>query len=221
MTASKRLIMLCGGLLVCAAGCVLQSEGSKLVTIRPDKLYIDYEEDFEEAYAAPAADGGFDLVLANGIFAKSQSHGTRLYPAAAGGVSQAIIIHVAWRPEAAAAGDYPAAANSTVDWYVFDNRDEGGWSQYQGIGFVRVNLSEKNTSFDLRDVQIAPKISAPSMRDPLGPSHLAGTIQAQNNAPRAKAVIDEVERRRQMQTSAAAASTAPVSVSGPARNVQP
>ncbi|GEM_PF-6389244 len=226
MKASKRLSLLCGGVLVCAVGCVLPGEGSRVVTIRPDHRYIDYEQDFQEAYAAPAADGGFDLVLANGIFAESASHGTRLYPASAVAVSQAVIIHIAWRPTAAASGDYPAAANSTVDWYVFDNRANGGWSQYQGIGFVRVNLSEKKTLFELRDVQIVPKVSASSMRDPLGASHLIGTIRAQNNAPRAKAVIDEVARRRQVQTFTATATSAPVLAAEPAgtrpaRNVQP
>ncbi len=226
MKASKRLSLLCGGLLVCAAGCVLPGEGSRVVTIRPDHRYIDYVQDFQEAYAAPAADGGFDLVLANGIFAESQSHGARLYPASAVAVSQAVIIHVAWRPTAAASGDYPAAANSTVDWYVFDNRPDGGCSQYQGTGFVRVNLSEKRTLFVLRDVQIKPTVSAPSMRDPLGPSHLTGTIQAQNNFPRAKAVIDEIARRRQIQTSTPTATTSSAPASEPAgtppaRNIQP
>lgn len=216
MKASKRLSLLCSGLLVCIAGCVLPNEGSRVVKIRPDKRYIEYEQEFQDAYAAPAADGGFDLVLANGVFAESTSHGTRLYPASAMPVSQAVIIHIAWRPAAAAAGDYPAAANSTVDWYVFDNRDDAGYSQYQGTGFVRVNLSEKSTLFELRDVQIRPAVSAPSMRDPLGPSHLIGTIRAENNAPRATAVIDEVDRRRQINLRIPSTATAPALGSGPA-----
>lgn len=207
MKASRYLSLLCGGLLVCMAGCVFWHTGSREVTVRPDKRYIDYTQEFQEAYTAPAADGGYDLVLANGIFAESASQGTRLYPASAIPISQAVIIHVAWRPTVAASGDYPAAANSTVDWYVFDNRDDAGYSQYQGMGFVRVNLSEKTTRFDLQDVQVKPVVSAPSMRDPLGPSHLLGMIRAQNNGLRTKAVIEEVERRRQVRS--AGPSTAP------------
>ncbi len=201
MKASKCLLLVCGVLVISAAGCVLPGEGSRVVTIRPDKRYIDYEQEFQEAYAAPAADGGYDLVLANGIFSASKDSGARLYPASAVAVSQAVIIHVAWRPMAASGGDVPAAANSTIDWYVFDNRSEGGWSQYQGTGFVRVKFSEDISLFELRDVKIRPTVSASSMRDPLGASRLTGTIRAQNNAPRAKAVMDEIARRRQIQAS--------------------
>lgn len=206
MDTSRYLSLLCGGLILCAAGCVLPGEGSRTVKIRPEQRYIDYQQQFQEAYAAPAADGGYDLVLASGTSAHSPAFGSRLYPATPAPLSQLVTIHVAWRPRAAASGDYPAAANSTVDWYVFDNRNEGVYSRYQGIGFVRVHVGERDTLFELRDVRIKPAESAASMRDPLGPSRLSGTIRAQNNAPRVRLLIEDISRRLQPPV---AATTAP------------
>lgn len=194
---NRLLSLACCGLLFYASGCVLPGEGSKTVTVSPEKRYIDYEQEFQEAYAAPAPDGGYDLVMATGTSTLSTGHGARLYPATSAPVSHVLIIHVAWRPTRAASGDYPAAANSTIDWYAFDGKNEGVFTHYQGVGFVRVDLAEKETLFDLRDVKIVPRSVAPTMRDPIGNSRLAGLIRARNDAPMAKVVTDSVVRRLQ------------------------
>ena len=73
--AAIATLLLCGG-------CLLPGEGSRQLTFEPESRKIQYLYDFDRAYAAPSADGGYDLVLTSGFKVRSARSVERLYPAA-------------------------------------------------------------------------------------------------------------------------------------------
>lgn len=162
------------------AGCVSEA---RHVQLEPQLRQIRYEKEFAQASAGPAADGGYDLVMTNGISSTSTQYGTRIFPSKMAPLAEILHIHVSWRPPRSSKSDFPAATNATIQWYVISNDPQSpGYIEYQGIGFVKVIVEKKNTTFYLEDLTVKVHKIVGNMKDPLGPTRLHGICDARNNA---------------------------------------
>ncbi len=179
-----------------AGGCLLPGEGSRDIVLSPVNRPIQFEQTFDEAYAAPSPDGGYDLVLSSGYQSESPSAGRRLYPVARSHVGQVMHIHVSWRPARGIHSDFPAATNTTVDWYVFTEpgSETPSYIRYAGIGYTALEFGDTITLFSLRDLTIHPATITGKSSDPLGESRLAGKIRATNDAPRVAAILQKLQQ---------------------------
>lgn len=178
-----------------SAGCFFQTDRSREITLEPQARKIEYHFKFEKAYAAPSADGGYDLLLTSGFETTSPETFPQVLPAAIPPTSQILHIHLSWIPASGAKTDHPAAANSTISWQMFHGEPSTTPNRalYTGTGFVSVEPGEENTEFDLRSTEIKLRDMQGDMRDPLGPSRVSGIIRAQNNEPAVRKLLRRLE----------------------------
>ena len=171
------LLVLC---LFALTGC---GADTRRVALEPQQHQIRYDRKFSQACAAPAPDGGYDLVMTIGGGSHAPQYGTRIFPSQIAPLSEIVHIHVAWRPTRSSKSDFPAATNSTIQWYLFSNDpDSPGYIEYQGIGFVKVIAEKYRTTFYLEDLTIKANKIVGNMKDPLGPTRLHGLCEARNDS---------------------------------------
>ena len=187
-----------GAVLVTAlfsAGCFFQTDRSREITLEPHSRKIEYRYTFEKAYAAPSADGGYDLLLTSGFETTSPETFPQVLPAVVPATSQVLHVHLSWKPASGAKTDHPAAANSTISWQLFHGEPSTTPNRalYTGTGFVSVEPGGETTEFDLRTIEIKLHDLQGDMRDPLGPSHISGVISAQNNEPAVRKLLRKLE----------------------------
>lgn len=200
MNRSRSTILRTGAICVALAslffcpGCVLPGEGSRQLTFTPENRKIDYELRFDKAYAAPAQDGGYDLVLTSAFEMHSPVVSDRIYPAVVPPVSQVLHVHVAWRPARGSKSDFPAATNSSVHWEIYrgESRSATDRAVYEGVGYVSAEISEHESVFSMRDVLVKPEQVTGSMRDPLGSCRISGKVRAQNDASAVQRILQSL-----------------------------
>jgi hypothetical protein len=197
--------------LLCVGGCVLPTEGSREIRVEPQNRYIRYTTEFPEAYIAPAAEGGYDLLLVDAGDSQSRDSAGRLLPLASGRNTQVIHMHIAWRPMRGATSNFPAATNTTVHWYVLNGQPAGseGMVEYSGIGFVKLDIDTHDSLVDIQNLTIKPLTITGSARDPFGPARLQGKVRARNDAAAVSRVLGQLQEQLH---AAAAAPTAPPAV---------
>ena len=200
MTLPVRLLLrpLClGALMLVVGGCWMGKSSTQRVELEPTGRYIRYQQDFAQAYAGLAQDGGYDLVLSNGFLGQPAKYGSRIFPSVVAPISEVIHIRVAWRPEWSSRSDFPAATNSTIRWYVMSGSASGadGYVEYKGIGFVKIQIDDKQTTFLLQDVTVHPGETVGQMKDPLGTTRLRGKIRAANNTPAVREILEQLRRQ--------------------------
>lgn len=154
----------------------------------------DYLQNFPAAFISSNKSGEYDVVLLN-----DDRHGQRpkaskkpLQPMGATPLTQALKIHIFWRPVSGVMLHESSVTNAIIDWYVFGSRDgrHVDLLHYQGAGFVTLRPGGKSASITIKDGQVTPTQSIGDIKDPVGKSIINGTIFALRNDQRVKEILN-------------------------------
>jgi len=153
----------------------------------------EYFQEFPAAYISSNKSGEYDVVLLN-----DDLHGHRpkpskkpLEPVGAVPLTQALKIHIFWRPAAGVMLRESSVTNAIIDWYVFGSRDGRTVDllHYEGAGFVVLNPVGAAARVVINDGQVAPTQSIGDLKDPVGRAVINGSIFAVRNDQRVKDIL--------------------------------
>lgn len=192
LRSSLYAVMLCCTMLI--GGCISFGSDSPQVRFSPLKRGLDYTFTFDEAFAAPTKDGGYEFVLASGFSQGEHHSGKIIYPSKTRAARYLMHIQVVWRPSSGTRSDFPAATNATVRYYAIQDQDgQRAYIAYSGSGFVSLDASTHSTRFAIRDAILRPYEAKGNVRDPLGTARATGKITAHNDQLRVQQLLRELE----------------------------
>jgi hypothetical protein len=205
MSASRGLILL--SVVALLAGC---SASKGKVTLHGDLGRSIYAQSFNQAYISSSHDGEYDvLLIQDPVPSKTASRGTKpLQPVGAAALRQIVHIHVFWQAQGGSVAKDGVVTNAAIDWYVIAHEasDRPEVLHYEGAGYVLLDEGRKGTSVEIRDGTMKKTDVRGDLKDPLGPSHLYGTVKAQRNSTFVRSTLSDL--RAQMATFKTAVSEA-------------
>ena len=157
-----------------------------------------YLLDFPSAYLANTAVGEYDIVMINdSLHSDSSPVKGPLQPTIASPVTQALKLHVFWRPESSVMLREATVTNAIIDYYVLGNPDgrTSDFLHYQGAAFVTLNFGPKVASLTIKDGEIELARRMGNMVDPIGHSLINGSMTAVRNDRRAEEILANLQRQ--------------------------
>jgi hypothetical protein len=189
------------------AGC---SANKGKVTLQGDVGRTFYAQSFNQAYISSSHDGEYDvLLIQDPVTSKTASRGSKpLQPVAAAALRQIVHVHVFWQAQGGSVAKDGVVTNAAIDWYVIAHEasDRPEVLHYEGAGYVLLDEGRKATSVEIRDGTMKKTDLRGDLKDPLGPSHLAGNVKAQRNSSFVRSTLSDL--RAQMATFKTAVSEA-------------
>jgi hypothetical protein len=185
-------VLIFPGCCFCNAGCSSGRGNVQFTSVAPTGPR-NYLQDFPAAFISSNKAGEYDVVLLN-----DDLHGKRpraskkpLQPIGATPLTQALKIHIFWRPVSGVMLHESSVTNAIIDWYVFGSRDgrHVDLLHYQGAGFVVINPRGNSASVTINDGQVIPTQSIGNIKDPVGKSTINGMIYAIRNDQRVKEIL--------------------------------
>jgi hypothetical protein len=171
---------------------------------------------FPGAYITSNRDGEYDVVLVNDTLRaavtpapSSNKHWyapatwfapdgkSPLRPVTEPPLQQALHIHVFWRPVSGAMVRESSITNAIVHWYVFSTDASGhdDMLHYQGAAFVKLKPDGDTADITIGDGQISPHQIRGSLKDPIGPSRITGSVTAVRNDARVKDLLARLQEK--------------------------
>ncbi len=183
-------------LLGCNIGCASHSADLRLTCLESSTTY---RQQFSDAYVSKGEEGNTEILLVSDHnLADSggvRPAGAALQPAA---VRQVMHLKILWRPQRGTKQGHPSYTNAGIKWYVSGEPAAGGAAtdvlEYTGAGFVSLTDTPVGTQVTIRNASLKPVGAAKGqLNDPVGPSRLAGSFVAEQNAQRVSDLLAEVK----------------------------
>jgi hypothetical protein len=176
---------LCAGILLALAGggCATSTSGQLTVTSSRSQTFT---QTFAVAYASQDSDGNTDVVLMDDA-ARAALDGQPVREP----VRQVMHIRVLWKPSRDLHADHTSASNATVHWYVMGTKNNGVL-EYAGTAMVVVEPGEGSTDLSIRTGNFKAVACRGTLRDPLGPASLHGTVRAHDSIERVRLALKSV-----------------------------
>ncbi|MDB5289099.1 MAG: hypothetical protein JWL69_340 [Phycisphaerales bacterium] len=174
------------------SGCGSQAN----LTLTPLDNRQAYTQRFTQAFCTRCDGGNVDVVLVDHAAEAAMKGEAVTAP-----VRQVMHIQILWTP---AREMKAVTSNAAIKWYVMGSHPQD-LLEYSGTAFVALaNDDEGGTTLTIRKATIKPSENHGTLTDPIGPSHMEGTIVAHHDEQTVSRVLGELKA-----TTAAAAIARP------------
>ena len=180
-----RFVSLCFAGTALMAGCAGGSSSQLTVTSSQSR---SFSQTFAVAYASHDSDGDTDVVLMDDAARAALDGGQVRAP-----VRQVLHIRVLWKPSRDLHADHDSASNATLHWYVIGTSPKNaGVLEYAGTAMVVLEPGEGSTELSIRTGNFKAVACRGTLRDPIGPASLHGTITARDSLERVRLALKSV-----------------------------
>ena len=147
-----------------------------------------YHEMFTQAYAS-RRNGDLEIVLADDAAVAAVTGKPTASP-----VRQILHVHVLWHPDHGLGSGTLSATNATLHWYVFGDPTvrPGDVLEYTGTAFVVTDGDPDSPTITINNATLKC-VYQHGLSDPVGSSHLTGTVTATTDDARVEQLLHEVE----------------------------
>ncbi|HLZ07172.1 MAG TPA: hypothetical protein VKT80_01170, partial [Chloroflexota bacterium] len=188
------IVLKCSYLSLSVAGMILAlfgggcaSGNSSQLTVTCDRSQ-EFTQRFDVAYCSQDSDGNTDVVLMDEAARKALDGEPVRAP-----VRQVMHIRVLWKPSRDLHADHNSASNATIHWYVIGTSPKcAGVLEYAGTAVVVLEAGDGSTDLSIRTATFKVVASRGSIRDPLGPATLHGSIRARESLERVRLALKSV-----------------------------
>jgi hypothetical protein len=170
------------------------SAGPPSLTITSINQNQVWTQEFSQAWVGHNKNGDVDVVLVDECTQKAMSGAQSTAP-----VRQVMHIRVLWCPTR---DTRAVVSNACVKWYVIGRSGPQDMLEYTGSAFVYLNEEDGSTTLKIRNAVLNPTTRLGQLTDPVGPSRLEGTFEAQPNSQIVNRILSDLKTAQ-----AAAAST--------------
>jgi hypothetical protein len=200
------LLILLAGIL---AGCSSQVGNLRLVS-QDEKR--EFSQPFTQAYITKNESGDADIVLVQDNVRPSDQDPTKpQLPDVSVMPRELVHIRVFWTPMSGVKADHPANTNASIHWcFMCDHMGQAGVVEYCGSGLVQVSQDANGAKVRIRKAWMKVGCQKGELMDPLGPSILSGSFEAQWDDGEVKAVIAQIKSAATNNAEAQANSVSPV-----------
>lgn len=200
-------------LVLLLAGC---ASSSGKVTMKCVEGRNVFAQSFKHAYISSEHAGEYDVVLMQD--SQTQAEGNKgamaffkslmpmgkenknppLQPMSGAELRQIVHIHVFWQADGGTVARDGVVTNAAINWYMiaYEASDHPEILRYEGAGVVTLDEGRKTTSVAIKDGTMKQTQLQGNLRDPLGPSHLTGVVNAEQNPQLVRDILADLKARK-------------------------
>jgi len=191
------------------------TSGTGKVTLQGDQGSTLYSQSFAHAYISSEHSGEYDVVLMQDAQQKDKSSKSAmefiktfmpgykenpnapLQPMTGAELRQIVHIHVFWQADGGTVAKDGVVTNAAINWYMiaYEATEHPEVLRYEGAGVVILDEGRKSTSVAIRDGIMKKTQVQGGLKDPLGPSHLNGVVQAEHNPQFVRDILADLKAR--------------------------